>query len=177
MDHGGHGGHGGGGGGSTAPKCSMNMLWNNQVADTCVVFRSWHIAGWAGMAVSCLAIVAISVGYAALLAHTRAYERSVAAALANAGAGTPPASSSRYAAVDTAPRGDQVFKLPKYARVRRAALYAVSVAIAYWLMLVAMTYNTYLFSAIVVGAGIGHYIYEDEIDLGSLLGGKGLACH
>ncbi|TXT07363.1 hypothetical protein VHUM_03083 [Vanrija humicola] len=156
----------------------MNMLWNNQVADTCVVFRSWHISGWTGMVVSCLAIVAISVGYAALLAHTRAYERRVAAALAaQAGAGTPP---SAYAATETTPvpRGEQVFKLPKYARVRRAALYAASVAIAYWLMLVAMTYNTYLFSAIVVGAGIGHYIYEDEIDLGALLGaGKGLACH
>ncbi|WOO80365.1 Copper transport protein CTR2 [Vanrija pseudolonga] len=177
MDHGGHGGHGGGsGGGATAPKCSMNMLWNHQVADTCVVFRSWHVAGWTGMVVSCLAIIAISVGYAALLAHTRAYERRVAAALAaQANAGTP---TSSYSAVDTAPRGEQVFKLPKHARVRRAALYAASVAIAYWLMLVAMTYNTYLFSAIVVGAGIGHYIYEDEIDLGSLLGaGKGLACH
>lgn len=78
-----------------------------------------------------LAIVAISVGYAALLAHTRAYERRVAAALAaQANAGTP--STSSYAAVDTTPRGDQVFKLPKHARVRRAALYAASVAIAYW---------------------------------------------
>lgn len=30
----------------------MNMLWNNQVADTCVVFRSWHISGAVGMLVS-----------------------------------------------------------------------------------------------------------------------------
>jgi copper transporter 1 len=30
----------------------MNMLWNNQVADTCVVFRSWHIHGWATMLLS-----------------------------------------------------------------------------------------------------------------------------
>lgn len=60
MDHGdgGHGGHGGGGhdmpGGDmpAMPKCSMNMLWNHQVADTCVVFRSWHIAGWSGMVFS-----------------------------------------------------------------------------------------------------------------------------
>lgn len=32
-------------------------------------------------------------------------------------------------------------------------------------MLVAMTYNTYLCSAIVVGAFVGHYIYEDELDI------------
>jgi copper transporter 1 len=32
-------------------------------------------------------------------------------------------------------------------------------------MLVAMTYNVYLCSAIVVGAFLGHYIYEGELDL------------
>jgi copper transporter 1 len=33
-------------------------------------------------------------------------------------------------------------------------------------MLVAMTYNTYLFLSIVVGAGRGHVMYEGEIDVG-----------
>lgn len=32
-------------------------------------------------------------------------------------------------------------------------------------MLVAMTYNVYLCSAIVVGAFLGHYIYEGDLDL------------
>lgn len=32
-------------------------------------------------------------------------------------------------------------------------------------MLVAMTYNVYLCSAIVIGAFLGHYIYEGELDL------------
>jgi copper transporter 1 len=33
-------------------------------------------------------------------------------------------------------------------------------------MLVAMTYNTFLFLSIVVGAFIGHIMYEGEIDVG-----------
>jgi copper transporter 1 len=33
-------------------------------------------------------------------------------------------------------------------------------------MLVAMTYNTYLFLSIVAGAFIGHVMYEGEIDVG-----------
>jgi copper transporter 1 len=33
-------------------------------------------------------------------------------------------------------------------------------------MLVAMTYNTYLFSSIVLGSFLGHLVYEGEIDLG-----------
>jgi copper transporter 1 len=32
-------------------------------------------------------------------------------------------------------------------------------------MLVAMTYNTYLFSSIVIGAFIGHMLYEGELDV------------
>lgn len=47
-------------------------------------------------------------------------------------------------------------------------------------MLVAMTYNTYLCSAIVVGAFVGHFIYEGQLDLNAVLGGsgaRGLACH
>lgn len=71
-------------------------------------------------------------------------------------------------------------RLPLNLRLIRAGLYAVTVAISFWLMLVAMTYNTYLFSSIVVGAFFGHVIYEDEMDVGAVLsgtGGKGLACH
>lgn len=32
-------------------------------------------------------------------------------------------------------------------------------------MLVAMTYNTYLCTSIVVGAFLGHLVYEDELDI------------
>ncbi|GMK59963.1 hypothetical protein CspeluHIS016_0901800 [Cutaneotrichosporon spelunceum] len=169
MDHGDHGG-----GGHDAPKCSMNMLWNAQVADTCVVFRSWHISGWATMLVSCAVIVGISVAYAALLARNRRYERSVAAALAAA-------PMTGYAAVDeqSGPKVG-IIRLPSSVRATRAGMYAVSVAIAYFLMLVAMTYNVYLCTAIVIGAFVGHYVYEDEMDISAFVPGagtRGLACH
>ncbi|BEJ18000.1 hypothetical protein CspHIS471_0702770 [Cutaneotrichosporon sp. HIS471] len=151
MDHGDHSDHGG-----DMPKCSMNMLWNAQVADTCVVFRSWHISGW----VPILVIVAISVGYAAIISRCRRYERNVAATLAAA-----PMTGVR---------------LPSSVRASRAGMYAASVAIAYFLMLVAMTYNVYLCTAIVIGAFVGHYVYEDEMDISGFVsstGARGLACH
>lgn len=34
------------------------------------------------------------------------------------------------------------------------------------LMLVAMTYNTYLFASIILGAFLGHLLYEGEMDVG-----------
>ncbi|RSH78740.1 uncharacterized protein EHS24_001639 [Apiotrichum porosum] len=181
MDHGDHSGHGGHdmpSNDTPMAKCSMNMLWNHQVADTCVVFRSWHVSGWAGMVFSCFAIIAISVGYAALLAHSRKYERGLAAELA---AQPRPPTVASYSAVPTDESGKLgVTDVPLSARVRRAAMYAASVAISYFLMLVAMTYNTYLCSAIVIGAFLGHLVYEGQLDLNSVLNGssaRGLACH
>ncbi|KLT40133.1 Ctr copper transporter [Cutaneotrichosporon oleaginosum] len=137
----------------------MNMLWNAQVADTCVVFRSWHVSGWMTMLASCAIIVGISVAYAALLARSRRYERAVASTLA----ATP---MTGYAAVDEQSAAKVgIVRLPSSVRASRAGMYAVSVAIAYFLMLVAMTYNVYLCTAIVVGAFLGHYVYEDEMDI------------
>lgn len=38
-------------------------------------------------------------------------------------------------------------------------LHIIQMAISYLLMLVAMTYNTYLFFAVVLGAGLGHFLF------------------
>lgn len=41
----------------------------------------------------------------------------------------------------------------------QSALHVVQVGLAYLLMLIAMTYNGYLFLAVCIGAGIGYYIF------------------
>ncbi|UOH83897.1 hypothetical protein LQV05_006635 [Cryptococcus neoformans] len=176
------------------PACSMNMLWNNQVADTCVVFRSWHISGTWTMILSCLVIIGISVFYSYLLHYIKDYDRHVAAAIYSStqqgrrDRDGSPAETGFIPPIPTAYGGIEELiivrpgstRLPLRLRLIRAGLYAVTVAISFWLMLVAMTYNTYLFSSIVVGAFFGHVIYEDEMDVGAVLSGtngKGLACH
>ncbi|TFY62557.1 hypothetical protein EVJ58_g3792 [Rhodofomes roseus] len=67
MNHGDHGGHGGmdhGDGGMDMGKmCSMNMIWNTQIEDTCVVFDWWHIRSTAGFVASFFVIVALGVLY------------------------------------------------------------------------------------------------------------------
>ena len=85
MNHGDHGGH------DmpipSGPKCSMNMLWNTQVADTCVVFRSWHISGPAALFGSCVAIAALGVLYEYLRVASARLDRRVAATLSAQGKG------------------------------------------------------------------------------------------
>ncbi|KIR63724.1 solute carrier family 31 (copper transporter), member 1 [Cryptococcus bacillisporus CA1873] len=188
MDHGDHSGHTMPG--MDMPVCSMNMLWNNQVADTCVVFRSWHISGTWTMILSCLVIIGISLFYSYLLHYIKDYDRHIAAAIYSstqqgrrdrdgspAGTGLIPPIPAAYGGIESGAFGrigtDVLIiirlastRLPLNLRLIRAGLYAVTVAISFWLMLVAMTYNTYLFSSIVVGAFFGHVIYEDEMDVG-----------
>jgi len=83
MDHGGgHGGHGGGGGGGDhgggdhegGATCSMNMLFNWDTENLCVVFESWRIDTPAGLVFSFLVIVAMAASYEALRAQSRRFE-------------------------------------------------------------------------------------------------------
>lgn len=55
----------------------------------------------------------------------------------------------------------------------RSTLYAILVAISFWLMLVFMTYNGYLMIAVVLGAGVGHYVFGK----GRLNASRSVQCH
>ncbi|KAK6731947.1 hypothetical protein RB195_008038 [Necator americanus] len=44
-------------------------------------------------------------------------------------------------------------------RLIQAALYVLQLVLAYWLMLIVMTYNTWLTIAVVLGAGFGHWLF------------------
>lgn len=86
-------------------------------------------------------------------------------------------------------------------RASRAVLYGAQVFLSFFLMLVFMTYNVslstrlrshrhhltltiyqaYLILATVVGAALGHFIFNSHMDTDSVLAGaggsKGMACH
>jgi copper transporter 1 len=54
---------------------------NTQIEDTCIVFRQWHISSRFIFALSCIAIVFISLGYEYLRAYQRSVDRRIALAL------------------------------------------------------------------------------------------------
>ena len=94
MSHGDHGGHGGGHEGHdmpmpmpSGPTCSMNMLWNTQIEDTCIVFRSWHISTTSAFVFSCLVVVGLGVLYEYLRVAQRNVDRRIAATLSAQGKG------------------------------------------------------------------------------------------
>ncbi|THH08086.1 hypothetical protein EW145_g2942 [Phellinidium pouzarii] len=193
MDHGGHGSM------DMGAKCSMNMLWNTQIIDTCVVFPQWHIRSNLSFALSFLAIVALGVFYEWLRAFARRVDRSVARTIANGsakgkGRGSVSPSGRRSLSPSSVADEDEtlltgrpsfrksaMMNVPAPARALRAALYGATVFLSFFLMLVFMTYNAYLILAVVLGASIGHYYLGAKMDVDSLLLGvaddKGMACH
>jgi len=177
------------------PRCSMNMLWNYQIADTCIVFREWHISSNTSFVLSCLAVVALGVLYEWLRGAQRGVDRRIAAQLSAQGKGKArgaPSVSARSSLDGDSEEAGLLTGLPPLkarpgaplpitARLTRAALYAVTVFLSFFLMLVFMTYNAYLIIAVVVGAGLGHFLFSTHMDLDAVLAGgadaKGMACH
>ncbi|KAJ7495970.1 Ctr copper transporter family-domain-containing protein [Mycena galericulata] len=188
MDHGGmdHGAP------ATMVKCSMNMLWNTQIVDTCIVFRSWHVSSTASLLLSCIAIMALGVFYEYLRAFSKSLDTRIALALVASGKGKRVASGVRSGRSSPSEEeaslltGRRIFRItstgtpvPFLLRVLRAALYGATVFLSFFLMLVFMTYNAYLIAATVLGAALGHFVFGGTINIDALLGdeSKGMACH
>ncbi|KAF7310449.1 FAD-binding FR-type domain-containing protein [Mycena chlorophos] len=185
MDHGDH----------TMPmvKCAMNMLWNTQIIDTCIVFRSWHISSHAFFLGSCIAIVGLGVLYEYLRAFQKSLDIRIALALLAEGKGKARARSVSRSGRSSPDEdaglltGRRMFKIattggtpvPFLLRLLRAGLYGATVFLSFFLMLVFMTYNAYLILATVLGAALGHFIFGGTIDIEKVLGdeSKGMACH
>ncbi|GAA5853691.1 hypothetical protein JCM8547_007414 [Rhodosporidiobolus lusitaniae] len=72
-----------------------------------------------------------------------------------------------------------VVRLPWLVQARRSAGYAVHVALTFYIMLLVMSYNAQIIGAVILGAFLGHFLFQRRIDLDAPdeLDGKGLACH
>lgn len=168
----------------------MNMLWNTQIIDTCVVFRQWHIHSNLQFFFSFLAIVALGLLYEYLRVFSRDFDKRIAMKLRIQSGRRTPLTTSGQSSPER--RGDGVeeigllnglrvarkqgFAVPPLYRTLRAVLYGASVGLSFFLMLVFMTYNAYLIFAVILGAAVGHYILGDTIEPNGPAD-KGMACH
>ncbi|KAI0256221.1 Ctr copper transporter [Lactifluus subvellereus] len=175
--------------------CSMHMLWNTQIVDTCIVFKQWHISSRFAFVLSFIAIIFMSFGYEYLRAYQRIVDQRIALMLSRGKARDKGPVSGRSSLEQSGPDDIEEAGLlsgrpkklatctpvPFYPRVLRATLYGAQVFVSFFLMLVFMTYNAYLIFAVVLGAGIGHFIFGAAMDAEAVLAGadsgKGMACH
>ncbi|TFK21096.1 Ctr copper transporter [Coprinopsis marcescibilis] len=183
------------------PKCNMHMLWNTDIVDTCIVFRSWHISTKSAFFASCIAIVLLCVFHEWLRVFQQKVDRQIALRLQKKAAGLRGSrGSSRERDTPVSPTeigehedagllsGQRLLSnaltgvaVSGPSRILRASLYGATVFISFFLMLVFMTYNAYLIAAVVIGASLGHYIFGATLNVDAILhgaaDGKGMACH
>ncbi|KAF9915078.1 hypothetical protein BX616_006951 [Lobosporangium transversale] len=189
MDHdGGHSDHGdghdgehrGGDHGGGEGSCSMNMLFNWDTENLCVVFESWKINTPLGLIFSCLIVIGLAASYELLRAQSRLYEERLREGARKRHGGE---STSTHAHVGSdishddeeplLPTRNLTFRLLRQQQLTRALFYMAQVFVGFFLMLIFMTYNGYLMASTVIGAGLGFYCFGGD----ALSSTKALSCH
>lgn len=125
---------------------SFTWLWKN----SCVIYEWWHVKTLGGFLGTLLTIALLSAFYEFSRAWINTWKSKNRPSLLT------PTSSTRNTAF----------------KVKSALLYAFQVGFSFMLMLVFMTYNGWYMIAVVVGAGVGHFLWGSaDADA------RGLVCH
>jgi len=140
--------------------CSMNMLFTWSYKDTCVVFNWWHIRTRLQFIISCLIVVGLATYYEYLKFRFVKYASETTA-------------SNR---VSTTTNGSGVSQIARREKFYRTIHYGIQVGFSFMLMLVFMTYNGWLMLAVVVGAALGYYRWNDSL-VSLPMEQRSLACH
>ncbi|KAJ1959478.1 copper transpport protein [Dispira parvispora] len=159
MDHSSHTGG--------AASCGMTMYFNGQTRDFCVLFSTWSITSDTALGIACLVSFLLAVGYEIVKLVIRRVENQAYQRILNNA--TDP-EKGMDSATDTAngisrpswtawtTQGGEIGWFdPIY--FLRCFLYGVQVFYAFFLMLIVMTFNTYLIVSICIGAIVGFYLF------------------
>jgi len=137
-------------------------------ASATILFEPWAVSTWQGMLGSCVAVFVMAVLYEGLKT-LRLWLVEVALARATA--------SESVVSLDSATTSDQDNlpitvapprcgchwtrrRIQTAFHILQAFLHLIQVTLGYLLMLVAMTFNVYLFISIVIGAAIGYLLFS-----------------
>jgi len=149
-------------------------MWFHGGCNEIILFDFWKIDSLYGLIMSSAIIFVMAAGYEALKwfrvylqMSTKRCERE--SPLLNGHSNgtsddvycpttTPPVITVRRSRSSMLSRSSKLSPFAGF-RIIDATLYVIQLTMAYWLMLIAMTYNTYLTAAVVLGAGFGHWLF------------------
>ncbi|KAI5478670.1 copper transporter [Pseudohyphozyma bogoriensis] len=191
--------------GGMGMRCKMSMLWNVDPMYHCLVFPSLQITSKASLVFYVCFLIFLSSFFEysrLLLSHNAKLLRlSLRSQIYAQTLPGPGRSQSPLPALPGARRassiaagdgegegllrrgagigGNGVVTLPFWRQMKRSLHYAFNVALSFYIMLIIMSYNAVLISAVVFGAFLGHFLFTRNVDLGADAedGAKGLSCH
>ncbi|KAH7333004.1 Ctr copper transporter family-domain-containing protein [Rhizoctonia solani] len=125
--------------------CSVSILWNWEVVDSCFISDQWHVTNEVGFAFSIIGIFLITFLIEGLRRAARNYDRMLAAKhsgkLSKNGVPLRPTMSEQLV---------------------RGGFYGVQFSAAYVLMLIAMSFNGFALFAIFLGGTAGYIMFSTD---------------
>jgi copper transporter 1 len=140
------------------------MLWNWYTIDACFLSASWHVTSNAIFAGSCIGTILLVISLEFLRRTAKEYDRHILRQFQRSlylptesdSKGCPPTKELLGGV------GEIQFRPNILQQIVRATLHMVQFAVAYFVMLLAMTYNGYIIICIIIGAWIGGFAFTWE---------------
>ncbi|KAL2832623.1 Ctr copper transporter family-domain-containing protein [Aspergillus cavernicola] len=140
---------------ATNSSCSVEMIWNWTVIDSCFLSSSWHVTTKAMFAVSCIGVALLGVSLEFLRRVSKDYEESLMRQF------------QRHAITQLddplicgAPASVVTYRASPIQQVIRALLHVAQFGVAYITMLIAMYYNGFIIISIFIGAFLGKLFFD-----------------
>ncbi|KDE04688.1 hypothetical protein MVLG_04911 [Microbotryum lychnidis-dioicae p1A1 Lamole] len=188
--------------------CKMNMVWNTDPMGICLVFPSLQITSRSSLVFYVVFLILLSIVYEYTRLSLLSFDRVLRTSLRGAGDNSNLSTASgSYPHRNPSPtpgsrrptnipfgesrdldeallgggrstRSFGVVKLPWSIQTRRSMSYTFNIALSFYIMLIIMSYNAVLIAAVLIGALLGHCIFQRYFDLGLVEDdGKTLSCH
>lgn len=110
-----------------------------------ILFEGWSVSTDGGMVGSCIAVICIAILFETIKSY-KAHRKS------------HKISSETTPLIRRANQDHTRFETTSH--LKKTFLYMVQFLIGYFLMLIAMTYNVWLFLAVIAGCGIGYFLVD-----------------
>ncbi|KAL4804126.1 Ctr copper transporter family-domain-containing protein [Aspergillus unguis] len=135
--------------------CSVEMLWNWNVIDSCFLSSSWHVTSKGMFAVSCIGVALLGVSLEFLRRVSKDYEDSLQRQFQRHAL-----SALEDPLVCGAPASVVTYRASPLQQIIRAVLHLAQFGVAYITMLIAMYYNGYMIISIFIGAFLGKLFFD-----------------
>lgn len=158
---------------STTATCNQSMLWNWYTIDSCFLAESWHISSNGAFAATCIGTILLVMVMEALRRLGKEYDEWILRGFqARVATFDPPAPSNLLLEVPTKQatttkvtalgRSSRtiVFRASPLQQIIRSILHAVSLGVAYIVMLLVMSYNGYVIVCVIIGGGLGKFFCD-----------------
>lgn len=157
---------------SSMATCNTSMLWNWYTIDSCFLAESWHVSSRGAFAASCIGTILLVMVLEMLRRLGREYDDWILRGFQAGAASLSDSPLNRHngsiakAGVETtvaAARENRrivVFRASPLQQVIRSVIHAVSLGLAYIIMLLVMSYNGYIIICVIIGGGLGKFFCD-----------------